>query len=88
MMVEIKARRHRYSEEEKRHTYPNCRGTFQDCPTEQEFSEAISKDKKNPPERCRSCWIFKISKFYTAPPRPISEGVLKLLQGAKEKEQN
>lgn len=62
--------------------YPTCRGTFTDCPTQQDFEEAIEKDKTNPPDRCKECWIFKESKFYEKKPYMPSEGVLKLLQGA------
>ena len=74
-------------EEAKRleqHPYPKCRGTFTDCPIEQEFQEAIEKDKANPPDRCKECWIFKESKFSKSRPYTPSEGVLKLLQEAKK----
>lgn len=63
--------------------YPKCRGTFTDCPTQQDFEEAIEKDKTNPPDRCKECWVFKESKFHEKKPYTPSEGVLKLLQDAK-----
>ena len=68
----------------EQNSYPKCRGTFTDCPTQREFQEATEKDKKNPPDRCKECWIFKESKFHEKKPYLPSEGVLKLLREAKK----
>jgi len=64
--------------------YPLCRGTFTDCPTEPDFKAAMEKDPKNPPDRCKDCWVFKTSKFSEKKPYIPSEGVLKLLKEAKD----
>ena len=44
--------------------YPNCRGSFDDCPNPEDFDKAVSEDKSNPSDRCKRCPIFKDSKFY------------------------
>ena len=37
--------------------YPNCIGTYEDCPSE-------IKNPEEPPEQCRKCPLFIESKYY------------------------
>ena len=43
--------------------YLDCIGTFDSCPSEEEFGVA-DKDPKNPPEPCWKCSVFTESKYY------------------------
>ena len=56
--------------------YPNCPGTFSDCPEKIE-------DPKDPPKQCKTCPKYVNSEFYTPPKRELPDFLRKMYEEGK-----